>query len=196
MKAYHGSSDDPAPDCRVPPAVEPLIVRPEYTNVVYDNPKPNSNRGVMPAYSARITHKDGSPRSAAYLIEVTIVDEDALCVRNGGDGARLGRGDLRRVVGNALADRVWQTTAAWHVKMQQYLRIRGCSAPWVVSAVQNINQPVPYRCVSRNSTLSSGSLRTSFLARHSAPHLRECERIQSRLRRRIHTTAVTRIHPH
>lgn len=47
----HGSNDDPGPVGAVPPPDVPEIASVEYWNVVYDNPNPYSNLGVMLLWS-------------------------------------------------------------------------------------------------------------------------------------------------
>lgn len=49
--ANHGSNDDPGPVGAVPPPDVPEIASVEYWNVVYDNPNPYSNLGVMLLWS-------------------------------------------------------------------------------------------------------------------------------------------------
>ena len=50
------------------------------------------------------------PGGRTDLIEVPVVDEETLVVRDGHD-TRASVGDLRRVVGDALPDRVGETAA-------------------------------------------------------------------------------------
>jgi hypothetical protein len=44
--AHAASSDDPGPLRGSEVGIDPVIRRPEYSKVVYDNPNPNSYRGV------------------------------------------------------------------------------------------------------------------------------------------------------
>lgn len=51
QETYVGSREEPGPEGEVPPAVDPVMVNPEYWKVVYDRPKPKANRGVILAWS-------------------------------------------------------------------------------------------------------------------------------------------------
>ena len=80
--------------------------------LVYERPKPNSKRGSMLFWGDGQRHGRAIKEAKeTYSIEVAVVDEEALRVRDlHGAGALVD--DTRRVVGLALRDRVGQPAAA------------------------------------------------------------------------------------